>query len=399
MSKKQQSTFPIVIPKSITGRELKFKSFDELSTWAVSESRAFEWIRQHNDFSRHHITRVTYHHINNILNQLINLINEGSRNFNNTLPYEGNIQRITNFIHKTYQNDSFILSNSRIFKKTVNIAETDFLKSVAFLAAAVKLPNLLQQGINEPAVLEAILEYFLDINALGKNNVKHERSILNDLKNEWDIHNSELKDQKESWNAEIMAIKTNFEEYVKTSENTFQEQLNTCKKDLIAQETVFNNLQASYREHMSLKAPVDYWNKKEEYHTKRIKPYTAASLLLGLVGCIAFSLMTYCLLSSDNENIYWKFTILAVTGTLFFWLLRVLVKILLSHIHLRSDAQERQVMVQTYLSLLTEDSNLNEDARQLILASLFRPTGTAGVIKDDGIPPGVYDVLTKVISK
>ena len=399
MTEPKKKPFPIIIPKSVTGRELRFKSFEELSTWAGNELRAFEWIRQHREFSRNHITNNTYHHINNTLHQLIRLINEGSNNFNNMRPYEGNIQQIIDFFHKTYESNSLILTNSKIFKKALDISETNFLKSIAFLGAAMRPPHLLQQGILDPVILEGIVEYYLDANSLDKNSVKYERSILNDLKNEWDGHNSELKDQKKSWNSEIMTIKKNFEAYVETSEHKFQEQLHTWKQDLITQETAFNNLQASYREHMSLKAPVDYWKKKEDYHKKRITPYTILSLLLGLGGSIAFSFMTYCLLSHDTENIYWKITILVVTGTLFFWLLRILVKILLSHIHLRSDAQERQVMVQTYLSLLTEDSNLNEDARQLILGSLFRPTGSAGVIKDDGIPPGVYDVLTKYISK
>jgi hypothetical protein len=54
-------------------------------------------------------------------------------------------------------------------------------------------------------------------------------------------------------------------------------------------------------------------------------------------------------------------------------IVRILVRLLLSNIHLLTDAGERVTMVQTYLALLKR-GKLKDDERMFILQTLFRPT-------------------------
>ena len=82
-------------------------------------------------------------------------------------------------------------------------------------------------------------------------------------------------------------------------------------------------------------------------------------------------------------------------GGLAFWFLRILSKIFLSQLHAWSDAQERVVMVKTYLSLLQDDKALDGNDRRLVLEALFRPSPT-GIIKDDGVPPALFDAISRL---
>jgi hypothetical protein len=54
------------------------------------------------------------------------------------------------------------------------------------------------------------------------------------------------------------------------------------------------------------------------------------------------------------------------------WVVRILVRLLLSNIHLLTDARERVTMVQTYLALLRR-GKIKDDERMFILQTLFRP--------------------------
>jgi hypothetical protein len=70
----------------------------------------------------------------------------------------------------------------------------------------------------------------------------------------------------------------------------------------------------------------------------------------------------------------------------------------MSNVHLRTDAEERVTMANTYLSFLRNEADaLNEDSRRLILDALFRSSAT-GIVKDDGMPPTAIDAIARLFS-
>jgi type VI protein secretion system component VasK len=71
--------------------------------------------------------------------------------------------------------------------------------------------------------------------------------------------------------------------------------------------------------------------------------------------------------------------------TVYLWITRILVRMMLSEHHLAVDARSREAMADTYLGLIAENSSVNENDRAIILASLFRPV-TDGLVKDDALP-------------
>jgi len=68
--------------------------------------------------------------------------------------------------------------------------------------------------------------------------------------------------------------------------------------------------------------------------------------------------------------------------SLIIWLLRILLKVTFSNLHLQEEAHEKETMILTYLALINEGAGLNEDDRKLILEAIFRPS-TNGLIKDE----------------
>lgn len=95
----------------------------------------------------------------------------------------------------------------------------------------------------------------------------------------------------------------------------------------------------------------------------------------------------------------WRLGSFILLATLAFWVLRLLVHIFLSNLHLENDAAERVTMVKTYLALI-RDGKLAGDGENLkaMLAALFRPTGD-GLVRDEGIPPTTLDWFTKLSGK
>ena len=76
------------------------------------------------------------------------------------------------------------------------------------------------------------------------------------------------------------------------------------------------------------------------------------------------------------------------------WPLRTILKIILSNLHLETDADERVTMAMAYLAILRSDQDFPEPERKIILDALFRSAAT-GIVKDEGIPTSVVDTIAR----
>lgn len=82
----------------------------------------------------------------------------------------------------------------------------------------------------------------------------------------------------------------------------------------------------------------------------------------------------------DYNKLAW-YALMIFASSSAFWIIRITVKIALSNLHLSEDANERVVMIQTYLAFVKE-TEVKEKDKELILSSLFRPSNI-GIIKDE----------------
>lgn len=156
----------------------------------------------------------------------------------------------------------------------------------------------------------------------------------------------------------------------------------------------FKRTEETYKSFMSLRAPADYWESKSKEHDDAKKNDLANvklyfKILIGVLGVlfILSGLLIYNVHDAKNEPVALYVLIsggLAVLSTIGFWIGRILTKLYLSEHHLKTDAEERRVMIMTYLAMM-EDGSATAEERQIILAAIFRNTAD-GIVRDDGPP-------------
>lgn len=169
-------------------------------------------------------------------------------------------------------------------------------------------------------------------------------------------------------------------------------------------ESDLKSLTETYENHMQLRGPLVYWRGKRDQHGKQIKRLTRWSVFTGIAGLIALILAASNLLPAVHpaETVPWRqIGFFVLTSTFVLWIVRLLVKLLLSHIHLYADAEERVVMISTFMALVRRQESregLSKIDISLVLAPLFKPS-TTGVIKDDGGPATLGDFIGRLAGK
>lgn len=158
-----------------------------------------------------------------------------------------------------------------------------------------------------------------------------------------------------------------------------------------------DSLRNAFREEMSLRAPAGYWSEKRDGHRFWAWVTGAFSFAGIATAAVVIGLQIHDLLKNTAQGSSpetWRLAVLALIGVFTVWALRLLVRMFLSHLHLLTDASERVVMVQTYLSLLEGDNLDSKEDRHLILQALFRPASD-GIVKDEGVPFSFAELLTR----
>lgn len=380
------SEFKLEIPQDIAGKKLAFDSVSEFQSWINQERSSFEWVSQ----VKRNFSNQVWNHVVQQFSGASSQINAITQNIQNKSPIQGNLDALQNWFKNTYQSKKLILSTSSEFKAILDLKAESPLKASVFLGHLLSVPNLYSNGVEAPEMIDAAGEYFQYTKGLSKKDLSAEKQALMELKKSWDDHLTEYKTQEDQLKEQFESINTNFDEFFTDARSSLEAHLKKNTEDL-------DELKKTYNQYMALKAPVDYWQAKRKKHHDNASMFKWWSIGVGILGSSAFSFSVLHVFS-DNQISYWKISIFVLLGTLFFWSLRVLMKLMLSNIHLESDAHEREVMCQTYLSLLREQTGLNDNDKKLILSTLFRPS-SSGIVGDDGIPPGIYDVITKIASR
>lgn len=382
--------FPFKLSEKIDGKIIKFQDVAEIREWLKNESVKWSWL---NANSYQYPFNQASSHINSIFSNASSIVANIENSIASNLPYDQHLSLLDGwFVTEYNRKKSLIPSWSREFKfidqmKDNHSAEAAFLAGFATNAQGINLHNPMM-----PAYSQALHSYLNFTSGLSTDSLNIERAKMDEI-------TSEAASKMDAFQERQEAFQKNFESLLNSTNTLIAEFTKKFESFRDKGSIELEDLKKTYDQFMSLKAPVDYWKQKRKYHQIAIRWFSAFSILIGLAGGAAIIFGTFELLGSENSTVpYWKITVLVISGTLFFWLERLLVKLLLSNIHLEADAHERETMSMTYLSLLRDGSGIDEDDKKLILTTLFRP-GTPGLIKDDGIPPGFWDLVTKGVSK
>jgi len=129
---------------------------------------------------------------------------------------------------------------------------------------------------------------------------------------------------------------------------------------------------------------------------------------LGIVSFI-FALLVYVLLwftpegllesifnGDKSKAIRWSFVFI-IFVSIFFVVIRALLKFMFSNFHLARDAEEREKLTFLYISLLNK-GDINADERNIVFQALFSRSDT-GFLKEDSSPtmPGITSIIEKNI--
>lgn len=195
------------------------------------------------------------------------------------------------------------------------------------------------------------------------------------------------------------------------------EALNILLQNSQSAETSFNNAKEAILKDIELQKSYKFWESKQRRYFRNYIGYLMLSIVL--VGLMLWKVSIFLennpltldiknsqqeitvgigadisidahdsnvsknkLASSIKRIQLWEYGFLIFTTTLVLWFIKILVKITLSNYHLSIDADERVIMIRTYLSLLKEGSGFDEKDKKVMLDNIFRPTNF-GIIKDE----------------
>jgi len=270
-----------------------------------------------------------------------------------------------------YGDDAGLACLSYFIKSTINLTKVG-ATDAQFLAGFWEA-FLFEKGITDPTPYQASI--FDDF-------IKNQTNRFSKTKAELEITSTEFQTSLIKAKSEAGTIKQEAE----SQALDFKASLESSKKRMAEFEDY-------YQKKLALLAPVTYWNSKSRTHLSLAILFGVVSLALGFgVGLYIVNKVEEFLRVVPGQNPEtWRIAVLLVVGGLFTYLLRIVVKLFLSQVHLQSDASERAIMVQTYLSLERE-GKLTDPDKKLILEALFRPVG-AGLVQDDQAAVGMVEAV------
>jgi hypothetical protein len=173
-------------------------------------------------------------------------------------------------------------------------------------------------------------------------------------------------------------------------------------------EVDYKNAKETVLKDLKLQVSYNYWEKQVVSYTNKYWAYFIVSIIVAIILiCSVFIFLknnplvinstntelivvkiasdinnTINNVSEENAFQLWEYGFLILVTTMGIWLIRILIKITLSNYHLSVDANERVIMIKTYLSLLKEGSGFEPNDKKVMLDNIFRPTNF-GIIKDE----------------
>lgn len=301
------------------------------------------------------------------------------------------------------------------------------------LEAGLIVANWMNQDLNGAPfryVVNALLQWELHERGI-KDRMKSESTTLKKLAGDMQTTLTQYQEAERIQTNRFDNLHVELTNQQSAQQSTFEEvQLKRTEAWELQRNTVqneLNNLKTTYDQHMAIAAPVDYWETKRTKH-RNLTLISGAAFIIGVssVGIFLSSKMQSIsdALKFDSSShqtaatsatqaassvqaaaqmpivvssatATWEIATFVMIAVLCFWILRLLVRIFLSNMHLENDAAERVTMAKTYLALIRSDGLSKEGNIDAVLAALFRPTGD-GIVKDEGLPPSMMEFLTKL---
>ncbi|MCG8344671.1 MAG: DUF6161 domain-containing protein [Chlorobiales bacterium] len=357
--------------------EKKFLSVDELRGWREKEREYWKWLDK---VPRDAVSSVQAirNKTGKLFKPIDSLLNKDKEQI---MSYVDQMQGEVN---------TFLYHNRMIYSSSPEAKFLDGLdkKKAAHAASALlgNQPEPHSDGSFEGAFLAYAFMY-----GYVKRDDAESLSVRKHLE-EWQILLDTSKNDFTAQKSEVSKLLQRYSNYFEKQE---RESLKLRKErkiefdNLIASsKSELGNIEKTYNDKLALQSSVKYWEEKGVQHKKLSVLFSFLSSMLAVIIAVLLYAEIRGVVGLEQRLVdlpVWKISMVILTAVIGVWALRIFVRLLLSNLHLMTDAQERRTMLMTYLALLREGHGPTEEQKELILQTLFRPSAT-GIVKDDGIP-------------
>ena len=240
-------------------------------------------------------------------------------------------------------------------------------------------------------------------------------------------HLSDLKESKDDFETNIvLPIKSKLQKisddsdeqykeittFIETKHNEVQKQFDEKSKELKEfrssiniwkeeKEARLNNLEETYKNKLSLELPELLWNNRSEEYRRLARCWTG--VLVVFVVALVVSLRElviviheYSLDTVQEIPFVSKSFILVSIISFFVYIIRVLIKIVMSNNHLATEYEQKAALTRFYQALTYAGTDISQEERIIIIHSLFSKTET-GLVKTES--SNDVDAILSVLSK
>ncbi len=379
------------------GDRLSFKNSEELRLWISTERNKWVWLREAGRPMADWASSAQ----DEFYNQLDQFVQQWQRSVQSPQEVINVFSRILSAF------DQFVLKNRRVIFSTNPAAP--FIASLREkrgdrVAAGAYLAILSAQintgGQTQSDCFEGIIEAFLYKREIDWA-ADAQQKTFNRLKGKYEDETLRQDQRFQQLVEQNQVLNIGFEAALKEKSESLNklhaEQASDYAKLTEQHVAKLSSIETAYDQKLALQKPVEFWDKKEKEHRRLAKllGWYALATIVGLATAlgVAAYLILSTLAPNDNPK-HWQIGVLAVALFFSIWVIRILVRMFLSNLHLAEDAAERRTMILTYLSMAREGSQFEAKDKHLILQHLFR-SASDGLVKDDAAPPTPMEVLTR----
>ena len=378
-------------------------SLQELQSWIQVEQQFWSWATERQHGNHEQGFRAAIHQLNQAYNNAANAHQHASSNPQQTQNYLSSAQ---SHVQECFQRRKLPHSSTPLAKRIEALRVEAGPKAASYMLAVYITPepgHHFQPNDVESwrGMVEAILDRYGMVSGIPKSKRQAAEQSFEQLRKEAQALVDDKRVVYEGLHREYTALRECVGSTAESQASDFakaQGERDAAFADLLKEhKDGMEALRKTFREEIALHAPADYWDTKRRLHKGRSKWYAAASFAgMAAAGGLLWWQVQELLAATPKSSMpdAWRLAVLALVGLFAVWAVRLVVRMFLSHLHLATDAEERVVMVKTYLSL-SEGDRIKQDAdRQLILQALFRPASD-GIVKDEGLPPHFFEMLTR----
>lgn len=372
---------------------LYFQNIDDFSEWIASQMKAWEWISP-TEGQKSQVRNGVCQPYAYAKGQL----DLAKGKMANTTEYDRHIESAINYLKTASDNDKLILQSSPKGQYLLGLKEAQPEVAVFALAVFLNIPNI--NFTSNPAVRGSWLAMAFEQGVCNESFESY-RGAFEELNRDFRGHiepsKKELDGLRENYATiakDIDSLASDFSdrnsEQLKKLQDSFEAAILHGKNDL-------KELDETYNKHMALKAPVDYWKNMAEFS------YIQAAVLF--VIFVVFVVCSWGFLSekisevlsvSKDDFHYGKASFLLFISFAGFWIVRLVFQIIVSRLHIASEASEKAVMTQAYLSLV-KGKKIEAHESEIVFRNIFRSSGS-GLVRDDNSHPAM-EIINKVLKR